>query len=139
METHAAVYALFTREDEILLGRRQNTGRWDGYFSPPCGKVEPGESVRDGMIREIKEETGVHVEPEDLVLTHVRHRNGGQARLQFYFRVTSWDGEITNTEPDLCAGWDWYPMDDLPQKMAPHNAQVLGLCSRGVRYSEQGW
>lgn len=139
IDTYAAVYALFTREEEILLGRRRNTGRWDGYLSPPCGRLEVGESVRSGMIREIREETQAKVEPEDLVLTHVRHRAEGWSRLQYYFRVTAWDGEIVNAEPDLCEGWDWYPMEDLPRDVVPHSAQVMGLCRRGVRYSEQGW
>lgn len=137
--THIAVYALFTRGEEILLGRRKNTGRWDGYLSPPCGRLEVGESVRSGMIREIAEETQAKVEPDDLVLTHVRHRVEGWSRLQFYFRVTAWDGEIFNAEPGLCEGWEWFPMEDLPRDVVPHSAQVLGLCRRGVRYSEEGW
>lgn len=137
--THCAAYALFTRDQEILLGRRKNTGRHDGYLSPPCGRVEPGESVRQGMIREIKEETGVHVEADDLHPAHHRHRNTGWSRHQFFFLVTGWDGEIVNAEPELCEGWEWYPYGDLPRRVVPHTAEVIGLWRRGVRYSEEGW
>lgn len=138
-DTHCAAYALFTRDGKILLGRRKNTGRSDGFLSPPCGRIEPGESVRHGMIREIREETGAEVGLEDLDLAHVRHRSTGWSTHQFYFHVTGWDGEIVNAEPGLCEGWGWYPVDGLPNDLVSRTAHAIGLWHRGVRYSEEGW
>lgn len=139
-ETRSAVYALFARDDDILLGKRQATGRWDGYFSPPCGGVEPGESILNALVREVKEETSVIIEPEDATLAHVRHRRGdGFLAVQYYFRIASWDGEIVNNEPDLCAGWEWWNLNQMPQPFVPHTAAVIGLIRRGVRYSQSGW
>jgi len=138
--TRSAAYGLFVRENEILLGKRQNTGRWDGYFSPPCGGIKPNESILDGLIREVREEMGVTIGPEDANLAHVRHRRGeGFEAVQYYFRVTAWDGEITNAEPELCEGWEWHPIDWLPQPFVPHTAAVISLIHRGVRYSQSGW
>ena len=47
------------RDDKILLQNRVKTD-WRGYCFPG-GHVEPGESVVDSAIREIKEETGLTV------------------------------------------------------------------------------
>ena len=47
------------RGDEILLQNRVKTD-WRGYCFPG-GHVEPGESVVDSVIREMKEETGLTV------------------------------------------------------------------------------
>jgi len=139
-QTRSAAYALFVRGDDILLGKRKGTGRWDGYYSPPCGGIEPGESILAGLAREIREETGVVIDPEDATLAHVRHRRGeGFEAVQYYFRVTAWDGEITNTEPGLCEGWGWWSINQMPQPFVPHTAAVIGLIHRGVRYSQSGW
>jgi ADP-ribose pyrophosphatase YjhB (NUDIX family) len=45
-------------EGQILLQRRSDNGLW----GLPGGSVEIGESVRDAIIREVREETGLAVE-----------------------------------------------------------------------------
>ena len=47
----------------VLLQRRDDNGRW----GLPGGAVEPGESVREALVREVREETGLEVEPLRLV------------------------------------------------------------------------
>ncbi len=56
------VGALILRRDSILLverGRSPLKGQW----SLPGGVLETGESLEDGLCREIREETGLHVRP----------------------------------------------------------------------------
>ncbi len=48
---------------QILLQRRSDNGRW----GLPGGSVEIGESVRDAIVREVREETGLTVEVDRLV------------------------------------------------------------------------
>jgi 8-oxo-dGTP pyrophosphatase MutT (NUDIX family) len=43
----------------VLLTRRTDNGRW----CLPGGAIEPGESVAEACIREVFEETGLHVRP----------------------------------------------------------------------------
>jgi ADP-ribose pyrophosphatase YjhB (NUDIX family) len=50
-------------EGQILLQRRSDNGLW----GLPGGSVEIGESVRDAIIREVREETGLEVEVLRLV------------------------------------------------------------------------
>lgn len=50
----------------LLLVRRANEpgrGRW----SLPGGRVEPGEDDATALVREVLEETGLHVQPAELV------------------------------------------------------------------------
>ncbi len=50
-------------EGRLLLQRRSDNGRW----GLPGGSVEIGESVREAIIREVREETGLEVEVERLI------------------------------------------------------------------------
>jgi mutator protein MutT len=54
----ASVIAVVPRGDEVLLVRRRNPPdpeRW-GF---PGGKIEPGETLAEATLRELREETGV--------------------------------------------------------------------------------
>ncbi len=57
------VAAVIFEAGRVLLQRRDDTGRW----GLPGGGVEPGESVREAIIREVREETGLEVEPVRLI------------------------------------------------------------------------
>lgn len=61
-----AVGALVLRDHNILLVKRRNEpgkGKW----SIPGGTVELGESLRDAVVREVYEETGLLVEVLELL------------------------------------------------------------------------
>lgn len=50
----------------MLLVQRANEP-WKGYWSIPGGVVHTGELLRDAVIREMREETGLEVEPLEVV------------------------------------------------------------------------
>lgn len=51
-------------ENEYLLVRStENFGRYTGYFYPPAGHVESGENKQTTLIRELKEELGLEIQP----------------------------------------------------------------------------
>jgi ADP-ribose pyrophosphatase YjhB (NUDIX family) len=63
MVIRPGVAAVILTADGVLLQRRDDNGKW----GLPGGAVEPGESVRAAVIREVQEETGLEVEPIRIV------------------------------------------------------------------------
>ena len=55
--------AIFNEEGRVLLTRRQDNGQW----CMPSGGMEAGESVEEAILREVVEETGLHVRLTRLV------------------------------------------------------------------------
>jgi len=55
------------RNDEqdqyFLVKSRKNFGKFTGYWYPPGGHLEKGEDEKRALIREIKEELSLEVEP----------------------------------------------------------------------------
>ena len=59
----SAAVALFDAQSRLLLGRHSDHNIW----VMPGGLVEPGELPADAAVREVWEETGVHVELTSLL------------------------------------------------------------------------
>lgn len=53
--------AVILRSNQVLIAQRPPNGLLGGMWEFPGGKVEPGESLRDGLLREIQEELGIEV------------------------------------------------------------------------------
>lgn len=134
-----ASYAILRQGDNILLGRRINTGYYDGYYTVPSGHVEEGELSMDTLIRESKEEVGITIDPADAKMVHTmyraKHDETGQ-RVDFFFAVEKWSGEIANTEPHKCDDLQWFPLNQLPENMMHHVRLALDLYQKGDDYSE---
>ena len=60
------VGAVVVKAGRVLLIRR-GTEPLRGHWSIPGGLVDVGESLKDAVIREVKEETGLTVEPVELI------------------------------------------------------------------------
>jgi ADP-ribose pyrophosphatase YjhB (NUDIX family) len=77
------VGAVVVDEGRVLLIRR-GTEPLKGHWSLPGGLLEVGESLTDGVIREVREETGLIVEPVALVeLLDRIHREAGRVRYHY--------------------------------------------------------
>jgi 8-oxo-dGTP pyrophosphatase MutT (NUDIX family) len=133
-----AAYVVLRRGDEVLMLLRANTGYMDGFWAVPAGHVERGESALTAAVRETREEVGVEIDPADLIPVTTLHRTGGNGdpideRVDFFFTTTRWSGEPRVMEPDKAAGLDWFPVDQLPDPVVPHEARVLaGLYGDGL-------
>jgi len=114
--------AVFNERGEILLQKRADNGFW----SMPGGAVDPGESVEQGAIREVWEETGLHVRVVRLVGVYSDPRNymitqypGGDivhnVSLCFVCERVSGTLQISHESTDI----GYFPCDALPEPMMP--------------------
>lgn len=111
--------AVMLRADgrEFLLAQRPEGKVYAGYWEFPGGKVEPGESVREALIRELREELGIMVTACSPWLTRVFTYPHATVRLNFW-RVSAWEGEIGITAPLEHAAIDWQQIG-APATVAP--------------------
>src|SRR5574343_231206 len=100
--------AVMLRADgrEFLLAQRPEGKVYAGYWEFPGGKVEPGETVRAALIRELQEELGITVTDCAPWLTRQFTYPHATVRLNFW-RATAWTGEIGITVPLEHSAVDW--------------------------------
>jgi 8-oxo-dGTP diphosphatase len=111
-----AVYGLLHQDGKLLLLRRKGSGYRDGQLSLPAGHLDGGETVVDGLRRELREELGVEVTAQSLkcVMHRDRETPEDDEYIDFFFDVVAWRGEPTIQEPDKCAELVWVNPQDLP-------------------------
>ncbi|MDP2806206.1 MAG: NUDIX domain-containing protein, partial [Gallionellaceae bacterium] len=86
--------AVLQRPDgSFLLAQRPVDKIWAGYWEFPGGKIEMGETARDALVRELREELGIEVVTAYPWLTRVFTYPHATVQLNF-FRVTEWRGEL---------------------------------------------
>ena len=132
------VHVLCEREGCILLMRRAGTGFFDGLYSLPGGHVEAGESVARTAVRELDEETGLTIAPQDLDWVGVVHRLSDTNRIDFFLRARRWVGEPVIREPGKCDRLEWFRRDALPEAMVPYVREAL-QAGPGPWMLELGW
>ena len=131
-----ASYAVFVRDNDVLLLQRANTWYQDGKYSLVSGHVDPGESFTNGMIREAKEE--VDVLPITYKTPYILHRKAEdwQERIDAFFLVTEREWELINNEPGKCSDLAWFDRSILPDNIIPYINYVLDEIDKWETYGE---
>lgn len=124
----------------MLLLRRANTGYQDGKYGLIAGHIDGDEPGTVAMAREAKEEAGINIDPDKLRFVHVAHRLNrgqiGEERIDLFYELNEWQGDIVNAEPEKCDDLSWFDINNLPDNMLPFIRRVLTDISQGVSYSE---
>ena len=94
---HVAVAVILDFEGRVLLSRRLKGTHLEGLWEFPGGKLEPGESLADGLVREIDEELGITVESHR-PLIRVRHSYAERDVLLDVHMVEQWSGKPQGRE-----------------------------------------
>jgi 8-oxo-dGTP diphosphatase len=110
------VGAVIVENSRILLVKRARppiAGRW----SIPGGALEIGELVRAAAVREAREETGLIVEPGELLGVFDRVLRDPEQRVQYHYVLI--DFICRRTGGVLCAASDaaevrWFTKEELP-------------------------
>jgi ADP-ribose pyrophosphatase YjhB (NUDIX family) len=111
----------------VLLARRAGEP-FRGYWDLPGGFLDEGEHPLDGIRRELREETGLMVEPEDFVgvwIDRYGDAEDAHATLNLYWtaRVLGGEAEAADDVSEIA----WFRPDELPPagRLAFHIAEVL--------------
>jgi ADP-ribose pyrophosphatase YjhB (NUDIX family) len=78
------VGALIFDGSRILLAERGKEPL-KGYWSLPGGALETGETLREGIRREVREETGLSVEPYEMAEIFERIIRDAQGRAEYHY------------------------------------------------------
>ncbi len=73
--------ALVDRQGRVLLQQRAPGRSMEGLWEFPGGKMEPGESPEQALIRELEEELGIQVAEASLTATTFASASLGDRRL----------------------------------------------------------
>jgi len=137
---YIAVYLVLEEDGKILMGKRQNTDYQNGSYSLVSGHLEGGESSRDGLIREVKEEIGIDLEKQDLEVIHVLHRyRTDREYFCIFIKASKYEGGIVNLEPEKCAELAWLDKNNLPENIAPEVKLALDKIEEGEFFNEDGF
>ncbi len=120
---------------EVLLQLRQNTGYMDDHWAAAAaGHVERGETAVDAIHREAAEEIGVSALDLEFVtaMQRTQHRDPIDERIDFFFTARHWSGEPRIVESEKCADLRWYPLEELPDPVVPHELEVLRRLRSGT-------
>jgi mutator protein MutT len=121
-ELRAGVAAVIRNEEgKVLLQRRSDNGLW----GLPGGSVEIGESVRDAIIREVREETGLAVEVlrligvySDPAIQIVRYPDGNVVQyVSMLFACRILGGTLQTCEETL--DLKYFDPPHLPEDLVP--------------------
>jgi len=98
-------------QTEILVCQRRANQPMSLKWEFPGGKIEPGETAEQALVRELDEELGIAavIGPRVAQIRH-KYRNGGTIDLQF-FVVKEFSGQLDNR---IFNAMQWSPLSALP-------------------------
>lgn len=111
---------ILIKDNKILLGMRHpdpdkadSAFRSAGEWSLPGGKLDFGESLEDGAVREVKEETSIIIKNPKVISMH-NCKNEHAHFLTAGLLATEWEGEAKVMEADEMIKWEWFDINELP-------------------------
>lgn len=118
------VVVLNDSRTHVLLGKRLNSYK-AGMLGIPGGRVEVKETILDCGERELLEETSLKSQKLEYLGAIRELQDGEYNFVHFAFACSEFEGTPTTVEPDKCEGWEWYPLNDLPDGILPgHKAAI---------------
>jgi 8-oxo-dGTP diphosphatase len=132
------VGAVIVQENRVLLIRRGQPPLL-GEWSLPGGVLECGETLREAVIREAREETGLTVETGEMLGVYERIIRSDDGRVRYHYvlidflcRSTSGDLKAASDAADVC----WFTPEELPSLSLAYDTNDVVL--KGLARSQSG-
>ena len=124
------------RDEKRVLLIRRGTAPLLGEWSLPGGVLECGETLREAVAREAREETGLVVEPGELLGVYERVIRDDEKRVRYHYVLI--DFLCSPVGGDLKAGSDaadvrWFTRGELPALNLAYDANDVVL--KGLEHS----
>ena len=131
------VGAVIIENARVLLVKRAHPPL-EAQWSIPGGVLEVGEMVREAAIREAREETGLIVDPGDLLGVYDRVLRNAEQRVQYHYVLIDFlcrpaGGELQAA--DDATEVRWYTCEELPVlRLAEDTLDVIrkGFAQLGI-------
>jgi 8-oxo-dGTP diphosphatase len=118
------VGVIVRRGDQLLLQRRINS-HGEGTWSSPGGHLDFGEEPAACAVREVAEETALHLGGVRFVGITNDVFDDERHYVTLWFVATDFAGVPTIAATDELSELDWFPLDDLPQPLFPPLRRLL--------------
>ncbi|MFI3082746.1 NUDIX hydrolase N-terminal domain-containing protein [Streptococcus sp. 2022WUSS135] len=127
LDTRAAIF----QEDKILLVQEN-----DGLWSLPGGWCDVDQSVKENVVKEVKEEAGLDVEALRVVAILDKHKNNpaktAHRVTKVFILCRLLGGEFQPNSETVASGF--FSLDDLPPlSLGKNTAEQLALCLEASR------
>ncbi len=124
MLVHVAVAVIVNQHEQVLISKRSAAQHQGNKWEFPGGKVEEGETSRQALNREIREELGLNILSADL-LTIITHQYSDKKVQLDVYQVIDWQGEPKPLEAQPIR---WVAKRELHQYAFPQaNVEILKL------------
>lgn len=133
LTTDCVLFCLDEKEGLSVLLIERGGEPYKGCWAFPGGFLEMDETVRQGAVRELEEETGLAMSPDDLRLRELgcysavdRDPRGRVITIAFYALVEK--GEVKGS--DDASDARWFPVSSLPSLAFDHDMILADALSR---------
>jgi 8-oxo-dGTP diphosphatase len=120
--------AIIPYSDNKILLIKRNTRPFVGFWALPGGRMEPGETIDQTVIREVKEETGLDVKIVKVVGEYVEKGIREEIDYEYYptcFVVTPVGGELKKQDSEI-QEMKLFSLGALPKPLAFEHEKMLG-------------
>ena len=107
---------IFDKENKVLLLKRAENDEWEpGKWSIPGGRREKDETLHQNIVREVAEETGLTVYPQNIkFLSKISHKLN-----HIFFTTKKFDGKITLDHEN--SDYVWVKPEEIDDKLSVPN------------------
>lgn len=111
-----SVAALIFEHNQVLLAHRRDIDWWN----LPGGAIDPGESIAQALLREVREETGLEIEIGQLVGVYSKPL---KQEIVLTFRCRVLGGTLNAITDDDIDESRYFATDQLPVRTLPKHRQ----------------